>query len=110
MKPLLAIGSFMEALFKPLRIEPPLFRRRVNWFVKNRAFSIDKARQSAWISAVSLANARDDAERLQVRESISDRASLLARLILKPSARGRLLQLLQRIERMAPWWESLHPA
>jgi nucleoside-diphosphate-sugar epimerase len=42
-EPLLALGSFIEKLFRPLRIEPPLFRRRVNWFVKNRAFSIEKA-------------------------------------------------------------------
>ena len=33
-----------EAVCKPLNIEPPLFRRRVDFFVKNRAFSIDKAR------------------------------------------------------------------
>jgi nucleoside-diphosphate-sugar epimerase len=42
-KPLLAVGSVVERLFRPLRIEPPIFRRRVNWFVKNRAFSIEKA-------------------------------------------------------------------
>jgi nucleoside-diphosphate-sugar epimerase len=42
-RPLLALGSFMERMLKPLGIAPPLFRRRVNWFVKNRAFSIDKA-------------------------------------------------------------------
>lgn len=41
--PLLALGSVMEALCKPLRIEPPIFRRRANWFVKNRGFSIEKA-------------------------------------------------------------------
>jgi dihydroflavonol-4-reductase len=43
--PVLALGSVVEALLKPLRIEPPLFRRRVNWFIKNRAFSIEKARR-----------------------------------------------------------------
>jgi len=42
-KPLLAMGSGVEKLFRPFRIEPPIFRRRVNWFVKNRAFSIEKA-------------------------------------------------------------------
>ena len=41
--PLLAAGAVIEALLKPLRIEPPIFRRRVNWFLKNRAFSIEKA-------------------------------------------------------------------
>jgi dihydroflavonol-4-reductase len=43
--PLLALGSFMEALFRPFGIEPPIFRRRANWFVKNRGFSIEKAQR-----------------------------------------------------------------
>jgi len=34
-----------EAVCAPFGIEPPLFRRRVDFFVKNRAFSIDKARE-----------------------------------------------------------------
>jgi nucleoside-diphosphate-sugar epimerase len=34
-----------ETICKPLGIEPPLFRRRVDFFVKNRAFSIDKAKR-----------------------------------------------------------------
>ena len=34
-----------EAVCKPLGIEPPLFRRRADWFRQTRAFSIDKARQ-----------------------------------------------------------------
>ncbi len=34
-----------EMVCKPFNIEPPLFRRRVDFFVKNRAFSIDKARR-----------------------------------------------------------------
>jgi nucleoside-diphosphate-sugar epimerase len=41
--PLLALGSLVEKIFRPLGLEPPLHRRRVNWFVKNRAFSIEKA-------------------------------------------------------------------
>ncbi len=41
--PLLVLGSLVEKIFRPLGIEPPIHRRRVNWFVKNRAFSIDKA-------------------------------------------------------------------
>jgi nucleoside-diphosphate-sugar epimerase len=32
-------------VYKPLPQEPPLFRRRVDWFRQNRAFSIDKAKQ-----------------------------------------------------------------
>jgi nucleoside-diphosphate-sugar epimerase len=38
-------GALCEALCVPLRIDPPLHRRRVDFWVKNRAFSIDKARR-----------------------------------------------------------------
>jgi len=34
-----------EAVCKPLGVEPPLFRRRVDFFRKNRAFDISKARK-----------------------------------------------------------------
>ena len=34
-----------ETVYKPFRVEPPLFRRRVEWFRQNRAFSIEKAWQ-----------------------------------------------------------------
>jgi nucleoside-diphosphate-sugar epimerase len=43
--PLLAGAAVCEALCKPLQIEPPLHRRRAGFFVKNRAFSIAKARR-----------------------------------------------------------------
>lgn len=33
-----------EAVCKPFGVEPPLFRRRVDFFVKNRAFSIERAK------------------------------------------------------------------
>jgi nucleoside-diphosphate-sugar epimerase len=34
-----------EMVYKPFRVDPPLFRRRVDWFRQNRAFSIDKAKK-----------------------------------------------------------------
>ena len=43
--PLWAASVACETLCKPLHIEPPLFRRRADWFRQNRAFSIDKARK-----------------------------------------------------------------
>jgi nucleoside-diphosphate-sugar epimerase len=43
--PLLAGAAVCEALCKPLRIDPPLHRRRASFFVNNRAFSIEKARR-----------------------------------------------------------------
>jgi nucleoside-diphosphate-sugar epimerase len=35
----------------PLGIEPPLFRRRVDWFRQTRAFTIDKARRELGFTA-----------------------------------------------------------
>ena len=33
-----------EVIYRPFGIEPPIFPRRINWFIKNRAFDISKAR------------------------------------------------------------------
>ncbi len=44
-EPLQLAGSLCEALFVPLGLEPPLHRRRVDFWTKNRSFSIDKARR-----------------------------------------------------------------
>ncbi len=43
--PLQALGTVVEALCVPFGIEPPLHRRRVDFWVKSRAFSIEKARR-----------------------------------------------------------------
>jgi nucleoside-diphosphate-sugar epimerase len=43
--PLWAAAAACEAVCRPLGIEPPLFRRRADWFRQVRAFSIDKARR-----------------------------------------------------------------
>jgi len=43
--PLWVLASICEIAFKPLRIEPPLFRRRVDWFRQNRAFDISKIKR-----------------------------------------------------------------
>jgi nucleoside-diphosphate-sugar epimerase len=40
-----AIAAACEALCRPLGLEPPLHRRRVGFFTKNRAFDISKARR-----------------------------------------------------------------
>ena len=44
-QPLWMAAIACETVCKPLGIEPPLFRRRADWFRQNRAFSIDKARR-----------------------------------------------------------------
>jgi nucleoside-diphosphate-sugar epimerase len=42
--PVMMAAIICEALCRPFKIEPPIFRRRVDFFVKNRAFSIDRAK------------------------------------------------------------------
>jgi nucleoside-diphosphate-sugar epimerase len=41
--PVMAAAVLCEWLCKPLRIEPPLYPRRLDFFVKDRAFSVAKA-------------------------------------------------------------------
>jgi len=43
--PVYAAGLLCELLFKPLKIHPPLYRRRVDFFRKTRAFDISKAKR-----------------------------------------------------------------
>jgi nucleoside-diphosphate-sugar epimerase len=43
--PLWLASALCEAVCAPLRIEPPLFRRRAEWFRQTRAFTVDKARR-----------------------------------------------------------------
>ncbi len=42
--PFWTAGALCEAVSRPLGIEPPLYRRRVDFFTKSRAFRIDRAR------------------------------------------------------------------
>ena len=42
--PVWLAGLLCEIVFKPFKIKPPLFRRRVGFFTHNRAFDIAKAR------------------------------------------------------------------
>lgn len=43
--PIQRLGDVVEAICIPLGIEPPIHRRRVDFWVKNRSFSIEKARR-----------------------------------------------------------------
>ena len=43
--PVQLLGTVVEKVCIPLGIEPPIYRRRVDFFTKNRAFSIDKAKR-----------------------------------------------------------------
>jgi dihydroflavonol-4-reductase len=42
--PFWAAGAVCEAVCRPLGVEPPIYRRRVDFFTKSRAFRIDRAR------------------------------------------------------------------
>jgi nucleoside-diphosphate-sugar epimerase len=44
-KPIEILSAIMEYAYKPTGKEPPLFRRRVYFFKKNRAFDISKAKK-----------------------------------------------------------------
>lgn len=43
--PIQRLGDLIEAICVPFGIEPPIHRRRVDFWVKNRSFSIEKARR-----------------------------------------------------------------
>ncbi|MCY4633876.1 MAG: NAD-dependent epimerase/dehydratase family protein [Acidobacteria bacterium] len=48
--PVWAVGAMCEAVCVPLGVEPPLYRRRVDFFVKNRAFDMARARRELGFS------------------------------------------------------------
>ena len=53
--PFWVAGAACEAICAPLGIEPPLYRRRVDFFTKSRAFDITRARRDlGYAPAVSL--------------------------------------------------------
>jgi len=43
--PLWTAGALCEFLCRPFRINPPIYRRRVDFFIKDRAFDISKAKR-----------------------------------------------------------------
>lgn len=45
--PFFVLGDICEAICKPLNIEPPIYRRRVAFFTKDRSFNTEKMRQQA---------------------------------------------------------------
>ncbi len=44
-KPVEILSTAIERIYKPLKKEPPLYRRRIAFFKKNRAFDISKAKK-----------------------------------------------------------------
>ena len=50
-------GLICEVICAPMRLEPPLYRRRVDFFTKSRAFDISRARNElGYTPRVSLRN------------------------------------------------------
>ncbi len=43
--PFYAVAAAVEFVYRPLPLEPPIFRRRLDWFRQNRSFNISKARR-----------------------------------------------------------------
>lgn len=55
LEPLYAASAVVEFACKPLKINPPIFRRRVAWFKANRAYSIERAKtELGYVPAVGL--------------------------------------------------------
>ena len=71
-------------------------------------FATSKAREHAWVGAVALANARDERERLGVRQGLDSQAAVLGKLILAPSLGHPWLPgALHHLEARTPWWTHL---
>lgn len=66
-------------------------------------FSLQTARDSAWDSAVTLANARGDVERGLAARLIGTRAGLVARLLVTPSRNRVFMDACRRIEQGTGW-------
>ena len=45
LKPMQFAGTLCEAICAPFGIQPPLYKRRVDFFIKNRSFDITKAKR-----------------------------------------------------------------
>lgn len=48
--PMQLLGDLCEYICKPFGIEPPLYRRRVDFYIKNRSFRVDKAKRDLGFS------------------------------------------------------------
>ena len=73
-------------------------------------FSLETARDSAWESAVTLANARDAVERQLAGRLISARAAVVGRLLLSPSRNEPFMSACRRLEAGDTWLALLDEA
>lgn len=73
-------------------------------------FSVEKAREAAWVAAVALVNTRDEVERAALRAGLNDRSAVLARLILAPTfGHPWVISALQYLETVTPWTSFVLP-
>jgi hypothetical protein len=73
-------------------------------------FSLSVARDSAWESALALANARTPRERSFSMSLIGARAAGMARLLLAPSSNRVLVEACRRVEAGPEWLLAVHDA
>jgi len=66
-------------------------------------FSLEVARESAWESALGLANARGEIERGVVMKLIGSRAAVMSRLLLAPALSPTARAICGRLEQGTPW-------
>ena len=66
-------------------------------------FSLQVGRDSAWESAVALANARGPVERVLTSRLLSTRAAAMARVLLAPSRNARFISACRRLESGTGW-------
>jgi hypothetical protein len=74
-------------------------------------FSVEVARENAWVSAVALVDGRADAQRQRMLATLDARAGAMARLILSGGDKAPwFLEAMRHVEQLRPWWEHLSAA
>jgi nucleoside-diphosphate-sugar epimerase len=95
-KPMQLLGTVCEAICTPLKMNPPIFRRRVDFFTKNRSFDISKARRElGFVPSRSLAQ-----ELVEIIDSYVEAGTIPRELINRPTV------LLRTTEGQIQFWRD----
>ena len=101
-KPMQWLGSLCEAICTPLRINPPLFRRRVDFYTKNRHFDCSKAnRELGFSPARSL-----DQEIIEILADYRERGWLPSRELKRLRPEDVEARLIRSLEGSINGWDS----
>ncbi len=74
--PLWTAGALCEFVCRPFRINPPVYRRRVDFFIKDRAFDITKAKRVlGYRPKIDLRTGIDRTARWYIEEGLLDKRS-----------------------------------